>query len=56
MDVQLAPVALGERREGGFFTRDRGADALVSSIDRHTSIDLQVTLSAVPVMSPIPFA
>jgi len=32
VDVQFAPVALGERREGGFFTRNRGG-ARVSAIN-----------------------
>ena len=35
MHVQLAPVAFGERGEGGLVARDRGGDDLVGSIRLH---------------------
>jgi hypothetical protein len=56
VDVQFAPVALGERREGGLLTGDRGGDDLVGSIHRHLGTGPRVTFAIVPVMPPARFA
>lgn len=54
MDVQFAPVALGERREGRFLTGDRGGDDLdfVGALHRHLSTSPHGTCALVPVMPP----
>jgi hypothetical protein len=55
VDVQLAPMALGKRCEGGLLTGDRRRD-LVGSIHRHLSTGPHVTIAIVPVMPPARFA
>jgi hypothetical protein len=55
VDGQFAPVALGERREDGLLTGDRGGD-LVGSIHRHLSTRPHVTFAIIPVMPAAPFA
>jgi hypothetical protein len=56
VDVQVAPVALGEHREGGLLTGDRGGDGLVGSIHRHMNPHPRSPFALVPVMPPARFA